>query len=201
MKYNFVEIGTSNFDTLIEQATDETVGISIEPIKHYLDSLPNKANVKKLNCAVSPKNCCEILEVFYVPEQVIAEHDLPDWLRGCNAIGDYHYQHRKLDILNLVKKQHVPCYPIGDIFLEHNVTELDFLKIDTEGADADIMFGLYDFLSAQPASIYPKKIVFESNELSNPEKVAAVKTKFETLGYQVASAGYDTTLVLGNAIT
>lgn len=201
MKYDFVEIGTSNFDTLIEQATDETIGLSIEPIKHYLESLPNKANVKKLNCAVSPKNCCEILEVFYVPEKTIAEHNLPNWLRGCNSVGNYHYQHRKLDILNLVKKQHVPCYPIGDIFLEHNVTELDFLKIDTEGADADIMLGLYDFLSAQPANIYPKKIVFESNELSNPEKVAAVKTKFETLGYQVASAGSDTTLVLGNAIT
>ena len=116
MKYDFVEIGTSNFDTLIEQATDETVGLSIEPIRHYLDSLPNKANVKKLNCAVSPKNCCEILEVFYVPEQTIADKNLPDWLRGCNSVGDYHYQHRKLDILNLVKKQHVPCYPIADIF-------------------------------------------------------------------------------------
>jgi hypothetical protein len=29
MHYNFIEIGTSNFDTLIEKAGEETVGISI----------------------------------------------------------------------------------------------------------------------------------------------------------------------------
>jgi len=33
MKYDFVEIGTSDFDTLIEQATDTTRGISIEPVR------------------------------------------------------------------------------------------------------------------------------------------------------------------------
>jgi hypothetical protein len=32
MKYDFIEIGTSNFDTLIEAADDTTVGLSIEPV-------------------------------------------------------------------------------------------------------------------------------------------------------------------------
>ena len=46
MKYDFIEIGTSNFDTLIEAADDTTVGISIEPIGYYLDQLPDRARVK-----------------------------------------------------------------------------------------------------------------------------------------------------------
>lgn len=200
MKYDFIEIGTSNFDTLIEQASDTTIGLSIEPIKHYLDALPNKSMVKKLNCAVSPNNQREILQVFYVPEQVIIDNNLPTWLRGCNAIGDHHYQHRKLGIENLVKKHFVPCYPIADIFLENSVTELDFLKIDTEGADCDIMLGFYNFLLTQDHKIYPKKIVFESNELSDPVKVELVKTKFIGLGYQAASKGFDTVLLLDNSM-
>ena len=44
--YNFIEIGTSNFDALIEECNDNSKGISVEPIKHYLDALPNK---KKCN--------------------------------------------------------------------------------------------------------------------------------------------------------
>ena len=84
MKYNFIEIGTSNFDTLIQAATDATVGLSIEPIQYYLDQLPNPTNVKKINCAVSRTNQNEILHVYYVPEDVIVEQQLPAWLKGCN---------------------------------------------------------------------------------------------------------------------
>ena len=35
--YDFIEIGTSDFDTLIESSDDNVVGLSIEPIKYYLD--------------------------------------------------------------------------------------------------------------------------------------------------------------------
>jgi hypothetical protein len=45
--YDFIEIGTSDFDTLIETSDDKTVGLSIEPIKYYLDRLPERKNVKK----------------------------------------------------------------------------------------------------------------------------------------------------------
>lgn len=201
MKYDFVEIGTSDFDTLIEQASDTTVGLSIEPIKHYLDSLPDKPNVKKLNCAVSKSNQCEILQVFYVPTQAIVENNLPDWLRGCNSVGDYHYQHRRLGITELVKKNYIPCYPIRNIFLDNNITELDFLKIDTEGADCDIMLGLYDFLVTQGPSLRPQKIQFESNELSDPEKVELVKSKFVNLGYRSVVNRTDTLLLLDSPST
>ena len=51
--YDFIEIGTSDFHTLIESATDKTIGLSIEPIKTYLDRLPNKENVFKVQAAVS----------------------------------------------------------------------------------------------------------------------------------------------------
>ena len=51
MKYDFIEIGTSDFDTLLE-TTINKIGISIEPLKYYLDNLPNNDKVIKVNCAI-----------------------------------------------------------------------------------------------------------------------------------------------------
>ena len=195
MKYDFIEIGTSNFDTLIQTAIDTATGLSIEPIKHYLDCLPNKPKVKKLNIAVSRDNTDGVLDVYYVPEDVIVAKGLPDWLKGCNSIGDYHLQHKNLNVTDLVVKQSVLMVPIADIFIEHDVTELYYLKIDTEGSDSEIMLHLYDYLKTEPSTKYPKKILFESNELSDMNQVDLVKSKFAELGYKVAYAGYDTILV------
>ena len=52
MKFDFIEIGTSDFDTLLETTTDK-VGISIEPLKYYLDNLSNNDKVIKVNYAIS----------------------------------------------------------------------------------------------------------------------------------------------------
>lgn len=194
MKYDFIEIGTSNFNTLIESATDLTRGLSIEPIQYYLDQLPNPPGVKKLTCAVSRTNQNEMLEVYYVPENIIFERRLPDWLRGCNAVGEYHFQHTALEIEDLVQRQLVPCLPIGTVFDQNDVSELDYLKIDTEGSDCAIMLHLAEYLKTQSSTRYPKKIMFESNELAVPAQVEQVKKKFINLGYHVSHAGYDTIL-------
>ena len=53
--YDFIEIGTSDFDTEI-QKNDNKCGVSIEPIKYYLDKLPNKENCIKLNMGISNYN-------------------------------------------------------------------------------------------------------------------------------------------------
>ena len=43
---DFVEIGTCNFETLIQECASDAKGISIEPISDYLNQLPDKENVK-----------------------------------------------------------------------------------------------------------------------------------------------------------
>ena len=45
MHYNFIEIGTSDFRTIAETATNDKTGLCVEPLKHYLDALPNKDNI------------------------------------------------------------------------------------------------------------------------------------------------------------
>ena len=70
--YDFIEIGTSDFDTLIESSDDNMVGLSIEPIKYYLDRLPNKKNVKKIQLAVSDVD--GDIDIYYIPDEKIKEH-------------------------------------------------------------------------------------------------------------------------------
>jgi hypothetical protein len=194
MKYDFIEIGTSNFDTLIEAADDTTVGLSIEPISYYLDQLPNRANVKKLDIAVARNNKFGFMDVYYVPERVIRARGLPDWLRGCNSVGDYHPKHIELSVRDLVQIDTVELIPIGELFNCYNVTELGYLKIDTEGADCEIMRHLSEFLKTEPTTRYPKKILFETNELADQDEVEIVKAEFVSLGYCVTKSGYDTVL-------
>lgn len=196
MKYDFVEIGTSNFDTLLQTATDVTRGISIEPIQYYLDALPAPPGVLKLKKAVSPANRFETLEVYYVPETVVHEQGLPDWLRGCNSVGDYHFQHHALNIRHLVQRDHVECVPIGYIFDHYQITELAYLKIDTEGNDCAIMLHLYDYI--KDSNLRPGRILFESNELASPAQVQLVIARFVGLGYNLVRSDYDTVLEISS---
>jgi len=64
IRYNFIEVGTSDFMTLIQSADDQTVGLSIEPISEYLDRLPNKPKVQKVNAALSDTD--DTIEIYHI---------------------------------------------------------------------------------------------------------------------------------------
>src|SRR5437660_342649 len=122
--FDFIEIGTSDFNTLIQSSEDER-GLSIEPIKTYLDRLPDKKNVQKLNIAISNKlGTCK---VYYMSEEDIVKHNFPDAARGCNSIDSYHKSilrdvlFKKLDPSEIFKYDEVPVKPLFNIYKEHNI--------------------------------------------------------------------------------
>ena len=45
MHYDFIEVGTSDFRTLIQTCGPNEIGLSIEPIKMYLDNLQTTINI------------------------------------------------------------------------------------------------------------------------------------------------------------
>ena len=190
MDYDFIEIGTSNFDTCIQQATNQSIGISVEPISDYLNQLPDKPFVKKLNCAISRNNIEETLEVYYVPENVIQEHNLPWYIKGCNAVGEYHKQHHWLKITHLVERKSIQAIPISKLFTDNDVTSCILLKIDTEGSDSDILLHLVEFLKLQNKLVYPRKIIFESNVLTPEKKVNDAVNACLTIGYKIENFKY-----------
>ena len=185
MKYNFIEIGTSNFRTEIQASAekkDSRVGISVEPLKYYLDQLPEIPNVQKVHAAITDVAETDTVDVYWIPHETIVEHKLQWFLRGCNSIGDYHPGHIKRRLTHLVEKVSCPLLTVEQLIQMHNVTKVDLVKIDTEGHDPYIMNGFYDLIVSNKLEV--GKFIFESNVLTDPKLVDDVIDKFKNLQYR-----------------
>lgn len=192
---DFIEIGTSDFWTIIESADNSTIGFSIDPLQMYLDNLPNKPNIQKCCLAITGK-CQEnaTTDVYFIPREKIIEYNLQDWFAGCNTIGNYHPMHIQHNVTEHVSKLTVPMMSLGSFYDLHKIRGCKFLKIDTEGHDIVILDEFANYLKEKGSSYYPKKIQFESNELTLPENVTYIINKFIQIGYILESSAYDTVL-------
>lgn len=192
--YDFIEIGTSNFDTLIEHADDNTKGISVDAVKYYIDNLPNKLNCKKINVGIS--NINSTLDVYYIPENIIKENNLPDWFKGCNCINNYHPLHISHNVSHLCKIDKVNIITTFELFYQNSVRNVKYLKIDTEGHDCIILKTLFYYIKFLPVIFYPNKILFETNEHGNVKDIDEIIELYSSIGYKLQYRGYDTVLVL-----
>jgi len=160
---DFLEIGTADVETLIQECDDDTVGISVEPLKYYLDKLPNKKHVKKINKAITGDPINSKIKIYYIPFDTIINQNLPLFLRGCNKIGDYHPLHLEMNLQEFVKIEDVELINIGDFLMENNIRKIEHLKIDTEGHELNILKGLYNYISKLSNEYHPLEILFETN--------------------------------------
>lgn len=219
IQYDFVEVGTCVFDTLIETATDEQRGLSIEPIEYYLNQLPNKLGVTKIVGALVPDGDYQpYLDIYYVPEEDIARYGLPGWLRGCNSIGrphDFHtgyypnpaewhlaedkskLQTYDLTPLGIVKQKQVQCYTYEMLVNAYAIERIKFLKIDTEGSDARIVVSVIEYYQKHNRmDLLPEKILFESNAHTKRDELMTALLLLEKVGYNISMTQNDTTAVL-----
>jgi hypothetical protein len=198
--YSFIEIGTSDFDTLLQTAAEGERGLSIDPLQLYLDRLPTKPLVTKVCAAIS--NTCGSLDIFYIEPTTITRLALPYWMRGCNSVGKPHATVEKSlksmghDPETIIRRQTVSMKNVETLFTEHDVTSVDFLKIDTEGHDCVILNNYIDYCETNP-SRFASKILFETNDMSSPADQAVVVNRLISNGYRVQSRGHDTVLVRG----
>jgi hypothetical protein len=188
--YDFIEIGTSNFDTLIQLSDDNTKGISVDVVKYYIDNLPDKLNVKKMNVGIS--NINSFLDVYYIPEKTIEKNNLPQWFKGCNCINDYHPLHMHHNVSHLCEIEKVKVITTFELFYQNNVRNVKYFKIDTEGHDCVILKTLFFYIKYLPTIFYPDKILFETNENTTSVFVDEIIQLFCSIGYKLESRGYDT---------
>lgn len=196
MNVDFVEIGTSNFDTLLQESNDTQIGFSVEPILYYLNSLPNKKNVTKVNAAITTNKKANTIEIYYIPEDVCDKHKLPSWFKGCNSIGKYHPYHISHNVTEHVVKEHVRLMNIDEFLKLYNIKRIKYLKIDTEGHDIIILNGLFDYVEKLDRSYYPLKILFETNSHTPKEDVDAFLDRVNKLGYKLIYRNTDTLIEL-----
>jgi autotransporter strand-loop-strand O-heptosyltransferase len=193
--YDFIEIGTSDFNTLIELSDDNTIGISIEPIKYYIDRLPNKKNVIKVQSALSTID--GNVDVYYIDEQKILDNKLPWWIRGSNSISNPHpFAIKELgeDLYNnLVTIEKVPTISWKTLIETYGVESIGYLKIDTEGHDHIIMRDFLNYCREHSFPI-PSKITLEYHDgVSNKPEID--KLVSELSDYKLIREVSDITLI------
>lgn len=177
MHYANIEIGTSDFRTLIGNRKGN--GISIEPVPCYFNNLPNAEGWVKLNCAVSDRD--GKATIYYVnPDKITTE---PNWVRGCNSIGNPHPTIKK-DYPHLMDCVEVDVISVETLIETCDITSVDYLKIDTEGHDITILKALLK------TNIRPKYIQFESNILTDRvEYIQIIQSLYE---YKTKRERFDT---------
>lgn len=222
--FDFVEIGTSDFETLAQQYPNAR-GISVEPIKTYLDRLPERENLIKMNLAVVPNEVYaknQFLEVYYVTEDNIRKYELGDWMKGCNSVGkphDFHtnYYHDagvwhnteerdKLATTNLldlgiVREEKIPIISWRIFMIANAIGKINILKTDTEGMDAVLLQDILNYYwDSKRMGDLPKTIHFEDNAHSDKTEMVKTKQLMREFGYTVDDThqhGHDSYAFLG----
>ena len=197
--YDFVEIGTSDFDTEIQSADENDVGLSIDPMQFYLDRLPDKPNCIKYNAAVSNKS--GQTEVHYIPLDIIQKCKLSNNLRGCNYIGEKHIGMERsvkmsgYNLDDLIVSETVPMVRFHELVEKFKIGGIHYLKIDTEGHDPIILGDYCDLIESRP-ELKAHIIRFESNMLVSRVDLTKVLQRLFSFGYLLISSFDDTILQL-----
>ena len=209
LKLDFLEIGSSDFNTIMESCKESEVGMVIEPIKAYLDNLPDKKNVIKVNAALLFGDN-EPVPVYYIKPEVIKEHGLFEWMRGCNTVGaphDFHLNYfetiqefdkwhaawkgenapkgRNLLEEGLVIIEDVPSISFHKLVTDFNIGYVKYIKLDTEGLDADLLESILDDLWVLNSVRLPEKIQFETNCHNNTAKSFGIIERLRRIGYEI----------------
>jgi FkbM family methyltransferase len=149
----FLEIGSGDFDTLEYLSDIGLKGIVVEPIPKYFKNLRKRDNVYYLNAAVDWVKGKR--EMYVASEETVKD---TDYTRGMSSF--YARDPR------LTEKIMVNTLTIEDVFRITNVESIDFLKVDTEGFDAEIV-KMFPFDRFKPLHLKVEKEHLSSEDLQS----------------------------------
>ena len=129
----FIEIGTSDFDTLTPLAKNGWVGIFVEPVKYLLDNLERIEGCKYINKAICTFD--GTTNIHY------ATNPTEQWQRGVGYVdealtvtGVSNYFDGENETV-----ESVSCITINTLLEQYRVKRIDLLKIDIEGMETQIL--------------------------------------------------------------
>jgi FkbM family methyltransferase len=147
MRFEWVDIGTSDFDLGYGSVGLRKGHLLVEPVNYYLERIPNENGVVKVNAGISDRDGES--DVYYISDSVIVNKGLPFWVRGCNSIGSPHKTLKHLfhneDVWTV---ERVRIMKFSTLVNELGITEIGSLKIDTEGHDHIVLQGVAESMDA-----------------------------------------------------
>jgi FkbM family methyltransferase len=157
----FLEIGSCDFDTLNFLADHNWRGAIVEPMKKYLNRLERKEGVLYLNYAIDNQEGFQT--IYEYPDEVTS---LDKDYTGMSS-----FYKRSDNMLEHI----VPTITYLTLLAICEFTEIDYLKIDTEGHDEIILEQVLDY------HILPQQIKVEHKYCNRPRMIEMLKAK----GYSV----------------
>jgi FkbM family methyltransferase len=177
MKYDYVDIGTCYFEVADGVFAPDKNYLLVEPMAEYLDRLPTGDNIKKENSACSDKNGS--IEIFYVPESVILELNLPLWMKGCSKINEPHKV--VLNYLNavgigksIINSKTINVISFKKLVEKYNIEHIENLKIDTEGHDHIILNEVARLLSFNKISCDSITVEYIIGRYGNTDEIDSI---------------------------
>lgn len=167
-----LEIGPNCVDTVAHVYPDSEI-VMVEPIKEIADRIPKTEKSVVVNMAVSV-NPEPIQNFWFIPEKSVTREQLPEWVL---TMGSLHKGHPTLIHFgwdHLLKRRAVQCITVQDLIDRYDLFDVDFIKIDTEGSDYEILTEIFRI------GVKPDVVLFESKLMSNVE----LKQIMSTDGYK-----------------
>lgn len=188
----FVIIGANDGTTgeiIYDIAMKENLsGICVEPIADIHQELTKaykeNINVKCINAAIhSTKKSIKMYKVK-------PGTNYPNWAHGINSFKKNHLLKAKVSESDILEEE-VMCYSLSELFEKENILKIDYLQIDVEGYDFEVL-KMLDF-----SKYKPEIIRFEDTSLSRNE-VNRAYNLLEDNGYSLWRMESDTVAVLLN---
>lgn len=177
MHFHYVDIGTSDFDTSLDQKTKFQNVLLVEPLDFYLDNLPNGKRIYKECSAISNHNGIE--RIYFVPPDVRKEKNFPLCVKGQNKLLEPHKStHRVYQI-----SKSVNVLTFDTLCKKYKIKSIGRLKIDTEGHEVYILPGVIERIKK---GMKIQRVQFEYSQFKEHKTVLDSYIKeLESLGYVI----------------
>ncbi|WP_157776668.1 FkbM family methyltransferase [Flavobacterium crassostreae] len=153
--FSFIQVGANDgisFDFLYDFViTRNSTGIVIEPVKDYFKELENNYSqfpgILTINKAVHPEK--KQIELYKIKQESLSNY--PDWVKGIASLDIHHHQKLQINSQDIILEK-VAADNLMDIIRANYNQKIDYLQIDTEGFDYEVL-KMLDFGISKPAII------------------------------------------------
>ena len=129
----FVEIGSCDFDTLSYLSDYGWSGVILEPIRKYFDNLVPTPNVQLVNAALDWEDGSRTM---WTADEAVVNEDR-DFSGMSSFYGDsFRFSNGDYVLTNPID---VRTITFKTLFGMTGITQVDYLKIDTEGYDLEVL--------------------------------------------------------------
>ena len=188
-EFSFVQVGANDgisFDFLYEFVISrKSSGVVIEPVADYFKELAlnysNYPAVKKINKAVHSFE--KSIKIYRIKES--RKQKYPDWAKGIASFDENHHKRWNISKED-IEVENVSADTLMNIISDsYSNKKIDYLQIDTEGYDLEIL-KMLDFKLIKPLIIKYEHVNLEKIEIIDSMKFLNNK------GYLLFKEGNDT---------